>query len=55
MLLVMWFSFRWSCEEEGVGLSDAYGSLPALDILGFNGSVKYEELLDLTLKLKEIR
>jgi len=28
MLIVMWFSFRQSCEKQGVGLGDTYGSLP---------------------------
>lgn len=27
------FSFRWSCEEQGTGLRDAYGSLPTWDTL----------------------
>lgn len=27
MLLVIWFSFRYSCEEQGVGFDDPYGSL----------------------------
>ena len=33
MLLVIWFGCRWSCKEQGVGLGDPYGSLPAWDIL----------------------
>ncbi|PKU36760.1 cd99 antigen-like [Limosa lapponica baueri] len=33
MLLVMWFSFRWSCEEQGVGFCDLGGPFPARDIL----------------------
>lgn len=35
MLLVIWFSFRQSWEEQGVGLSDPYGSLPIWAILWF--------------------
>jgi len=33
MLLVIWFSSKLSCKEQGVGLYDPYGSLPTQDIL----------------------
>lgn len=31
--LNLWFSFRWSCWEQGVGLSDCFGPLPTWEIL----------------------
>jgi len=34
-LLVVWFSYRQSREEQGVGLDDPYGSLPTSNILCF--------------------
>ncbi|XP_074788400.1 WD repeat-containing protein 70 [Athene noctua] len=36
MLLVMWFSFRWSYKEQGVGLSDPRASLATQEILRFH-------------------
>lgn len=27
--LVIWFSFRWTCDEQGAGLDHHYGSVPA--------------------------
>lgn len=32
-LLVKWFSFRWSCVDQVVGLDDPYESFPIWDIL----------------------
>lgn len=39
MLVAVWFSFRPSCEAQGVGLDDPHGCLPTRDILCFCGPV----------------
>lgn len=35
MISIIWLIARLSCEEQGVGLGDSYGSFPAWDILWF--------------------